>query len=244
MSVPVSAALRQAFAPSGVLRVALNHGNRVLVARDAKGAPYGITVDLAQALAAALDLPLRFIHRDRAIDVSSAATDDLYDICFLAIDPERAKTLSFTPPYIIIEGRYLAGPECGAGTAQALVASGQPVGTVEGSAYTLDLERKAGAAQLVRYPDIAAALAALDRSEIAALAGIGKVMEVEAASRPGARVLDPPFMEIGQAIAMPAGRPDAMSFLSGFVADLARSGQLGEIFERHGVPASAAPVAG
>ncbi len=228
------------FAPTGTLRVALNHGNRVLVSRDATGKPRGISVDLARTLARHLGLELAFVEYERAVDVSSSATNDEWDVCFLAVDPERAKTITFTDPYVRIEGCYLAGPQCDAADAPSLVASGQKVGTVKGSAYTLTLQRKPGAENLVVHDDILAALDALDRTEVQAIAGIRQAMEGEAAKRQGARVLMPPFMEIRQAMAMPAGRPDASRALSAFLDDALRRGIVGDILEAHGVDRASA----
>lgn len=187
-----------------------------------------------------LELPLEFVHNSRAIDVSSVADQGVYDICFLAVDPERAHTIDFTTSNIRIEGSYLAGPDCPAADAGDLVARGLKVGTVEGRAYTLDLSRKPGAVNLVYFSGIHQPLAALDRGEVSAVAGIRDVMAAESASRPGARVLDPPFMEIRQAMGMPVGWPIAAQFLREWVDDLAVSGRSGEILERHGVSADCA----
>jgi polar amino acid transport system substrate-binding protein len=234
--------LQHQFAPSGAMRVALNHGNRVLVGRDASGEPFGISVDLARALAQHLSLELRFVHYERAVDVSASAGSNEWDVCFLAVDPDRARSIAFTEPYVKIEGKYLAGGHCTASDGDALVASGAPVGTVDGSAYTLTLKRKPGAEHLVTFEDIFAALAALDAGKVAAIAGIGSVMEKEALKRPGARVLVPAFMEIRQAMAVPQGRPEAAGALQTFLSDLAQQGVTGDILERHGVDRSCAII--
>lgn len=239
----VSESLRRAYAPTGRLRVALNHGNRVLVGRDVDGKPKGISVDLARALAEQLELSPDFVEFERAADVSSSAGDDLWDVCFLAVDPERARTICFTHPYIRIEGCYLVSPPVSVPDAKTLVEEGHKIGSVEGSAYTLHLARRPGAENLVTYRDIDAALLAMDRGEVAGIAGIRQAMEGEAANRPGARVLEPPFMEIRQAMGIVAGRPEAAAHLAQFVERLVRSGRVGEILERHGVSADCAIVA-
>jgi len=238
----VTHSLLHALAPTGTLRVALNHGNRVLVSRDQAGQAQGITVDIARALAEKLGLPLAFVEKERAIDVSSIASEGVYDVCFLAVDPERAKTISFSAPYIRIEGSYLVACACLTANGRTLVSEGHKVGTVEGSAYTLDLARKPGAEHLTLYPDINVALKALDDGEVVAIAGIKNVMEAEASRRPGARVVEPPFMEILQAMGMPVGRPQAAQYLNEFVTDMALSGRTGEILERHGISATCAVV--
>ena len=233
---------RRQYAPTGTLRVALNHGNPILVGRDAENKPRGIAVDLANALAEHLDLPVAFVDYERAIDVSDAATAGVWDVCFLAVDPKRAETLDFTEPYVRIDGRYLAGATCLAASSEDLVASGAKVGTVIGSAYTLTLERLPGREALVHFPGFRAALAALDAGDVAAIAGIGAVMEAAAASRPGARVLSPPFMEIRQAMAIVKGRPAAATDLRTFLSAFAAEGFVADILERHGLPRDCAIV--
>ena len=240
MSPAINDALRREYAPHGTLRAAINHGNRVLARRDAQGAAKGITIDLARALAEALALPLTLVEMERAGDVSASASDDVWDVCFLAVDPKRAETITFTQPYIRIEGRYLAGPQTNVADFAALVDARLPVGTVEGSAYTLHLRRQPGAQALVPFARISDALSALDAGRVAAIAGIGTAMQAEAATRPGARVLHPPFMDILQAMGTPVGRPDAHAHLSAFLADLSRKGRIGAILEFHGVSAKAA----
>ena len=49
----------QAFAPTGVLRASLNIGNPVLANLDASGKPFGISIDLAQALGKKLGVPAK-----------------------------------------------------------------------------------------------------------------------------------------------------------------------------------------
>lgn len=233
-------ALSVEFAPTGNLRVALNFGNRVLVGRNAEGQPSGISVDIARALAKHLGLELAFVEYSRAIDVSDSAESGDWDVCFLAVDPARAKTLAFTQPYVGIEGSYLAAPHCDAPDATALVDAGLPVGTVSGSAYTLTLQRLPGSQHLVVFNSIVDALDALDRGSIAAMAGIRAVMQREADARPGARVLEPPFMQIRQAMAMPIGRPAAHAGLVAFLKNLSMNGDIHAMLERHGVDPSCA----
>ncbi|TKW64700.1 MAG: transporter substrate-binding domain-containing protein [Paracoccus denitrificans] len=230
-----SKTLSDQFAPTGVLRVALNHGNPVLVRRDATGQPQGVSVELARLLASRLELELSFVEYERAYDVSSSAESNEWDVCFLAVDLQRARTIAFTHPYLQIEGCYLAGPQCAAVDSDALVESGVPVGVVKGSAYCLTLKRKPGADHLVEFDNISAALGALDSAAVAAIGGIGAVMEKVATQRPGSRVLKPAFMNIRQSMATPQGRPDALAELEAFLADTARQGVIGDILELHGI---------
>lgn len=240
MTVDIS--IVKQFSPLGYMRVALNHGNRVLVSRDVNGSAYGISVDLAKTLASNLNVELRFVEYERAIDVSSSATKNEWDVCFLAVDPERAKTLDFTKPYIGIEGSYLAAEHCDAVDAVALVNSGAKVGSVDGSAYSLNLLRQPVAKNLIMYNDIHAALDALDAKEVVAIAGIANAMQGEADKRVGSRLLQPAFMKIKQAMAMPHGRELASAYLKHFLAEMAIKGDVGDILEKHDIDRSAAII--
>ncbi|MDF3606687.1 transporter substrate-binding domain-containing protein [Paracoccus sp. DMF-8] len=228
------------YAPSGTLRIAINHGNRVLADRGDAGRPIGISVDLARALAAELGTEPVFVEFDRAGDVSASAEADVWDVCFLAVDPDRARTISFTPPYIRIEGCYLAGRGSDAGSADEVISRKLTVGSVEGSAYALHLARRPGSEQLVTFGSMQEAVAAFDAGRVDALAGIRKAMEEIAAPRAGARVLQPPFMEILQAMGIPAGRPAAHRHLCAFLDQMVRAGETRWILEKHGVDGGAA----
>jgi polar amino acid transport system substrate-binding protein len=229
--------LLNAYAPGGRLRFALNHGNRVLIGRDAAGRPEGITVDLAVALAAELGAEPVFVEFDRAVDVSSSASDDVWDVCFLAVDPLRAATIAFTRPYIRIEGCYLVRA-ADARVSGDVARLALRIGIVEGSAYALHLSRSPGVEALVTFASFAEAAAALDAGEVDGIAGIRQAMEAEAATCPGSRVLEPPFMEIRQAMGVPAGRTSAHAHLSSFLAVRAADGTIASILERHGVSGS------
>ncbi len=176
-----------------------------------------------------------FVEYDRAADVSADAKQDKWDVCFLAFDPKRARTIDFTKPYLQIEGSYLAGPSETARGAEELVASGAPVGSVKGSAYTLTLQRKTGSEHLVIFEDFKSLLNAFLDSKVAAIAGIHQVMLAQSEKRPGIRVLYPPFMKIRQAIGVPQGRPRAKAMLEDWRSSLVQDGTMGELLEKHGV---------
>jgi polar amino acid transport system substrate-binding protein len=231
----INKAIVQDIASEGVLRVALNNANRLLVTQGAEGRPEGIAVEIAGLLSQALDVEMSFVPYQKAADVSNAATQDAWDVCFLAVDPKRAELIAFTDPYVRIDGCYLAGPRCSARDAGELITHNVKVGSVDGSAYSLTLQRKPGAENLRIYPDSVTMWAALDEGEVDAVAGIGEIMKSNAAQRAGTRVLRPPFMDIRQALGVPKIRVFAAAGLQDFMSDLSRSDIIGDILERHGV---------
>ena len=100
--------LKQEIAPNGVLRFAINVGNSVLTEYDTQtGKVGGITVEIARDLAHKLDLPLELKIYRSARTVVQDASKDIWDIGFIARDPKRSAQITFTSPYILIEGCYL-----------------------------------------------------------------------------------------------------------------------------------------
>jgi polar amino acid transport system substrate-binding protein len=92
-------------APTGVLRAAINLGNPVL-ANGGPANPGGVTVDLARAIAARLEVPVDLVCFAAARESYEAMVTGRADVCFLAIEPAHAAEVAFTPPYVVIEGVY------------------------------------------------------------------------------------------------------------------------------------------
>jgi polar amino acid transport system substrate-binding protein len=223
------------YAPTGRLRAALNFGNPVLVGRDEAGEPVGITVDLATELARSLSADLELLEFARAADVTGAAEADAWDVCFLAVDPARSRTIAFTEPYLQISGCYLVRLDAAAHSCDDVAPQKLRIGVVDGSAYALHLSRQPGADLLVAYPTFDRMLAAFDQGTVDGIAGIEEVMAQKARERPGSRILYPPFMEIRQGMGVPANREHLVPDLQSRLDEFARNGLMPSIFERHGL---------
>lgn len=222
-------------APAGRLRVALNHGNLVLVRRGpTDDAPTGVTVDLARAMSDRLGLALEFIHFDRAADVSASAAAGVWDLCFLAVDPGRSAGIEFSEPYVAIDGAYLLPEDAGIHDIADVDRLGLRVGAVRGSAYALHLERAARGLRLVIFETSREAAQALAERRVDCLGGVRQAMDRLAEQLPAHRVLEEPFMSILQAVGVPKGRPGAAAFVRRFVNDARASGFVSDALARSG----------
>src|SRR5271166_4179514 len=104
----VSTDVLKDLAPTGKVRAAINLGNMVLAQKDpVSGQPKGITPDLARELGRRLGVPIELVPFDAAGKVFEAVKTGSLDVLFLAIEPVRANEISFTAPYVIIEGVYM-----------------------------------------------------------------------------------------------------------------------------------------
>ena len=71
------------------------------------GSLSGVTTDLARDLGDVLGVPVELLPYTSGGNVVRALTADRWDIAFLAAEPERAEAITFTAPYLFIEGTYL-----------------------------------------------------------------------------------------------------------------------------------------
>ncbi|KAA1233924.1 transporter substrate-binding domain-containing protein [Agrobacterium tumefaciens] len=229
--------IRNEIAPSGILVCALNHGNVVLVSRgQTDDTPTGVSVDLARALAERLSLPIRFRHYEKAGAVSGSADTGEWDICFLAIDPERAERIAYSEPYVLIEGAFLVRCVLDVSSLPDIVRLRLKIGAVKGSAYELFLSRNGGAGELIRFDSFPEARDALQAGELDGLAGVRQAMQKVAGDQPGYEVTAEPFMAIPQAVGVSVSRPLAAAFVKAFVDEKKVAGFVRTALDRSGHP--------
>jgi polar amino acid transport system substrate-binding protein len=249
-SFVLAAAAREAMpaaknlAPKGKLRVAINFGNPVLAQRGPSGEPRGVSAALARELAKRLNVPIDFVTFEEAGKVAEAASQDKWDIAFLAIDPTRATTIDFTPPYVLIEGTYLTRANSPLQKVEDVDKNGIRVAVAENSAYDLFLTRNLKHAKLMRGSNTAAAVAAFEQGKIDVLAGVRQPLETYARAQPDMRVMAGRFMSIQQAMCSPKGRETGAGYLRDFIEEMKRSGFVEKALTESGQSASVAPAAG
>ena len=245
-STAASPEIIRAFAPAGRLRAALNLGNPILVNKDvSSGQPFGVSVDLARALAEQLGLALELQSFDTASQSVQALEQERADIGFFAIDPARGADIAFTAAYVLIEGCYLVRQDSPLSANEQVDQSANRVAVGKGSAYDLFLSRHLKQAQILRFADAPAVMEAFLDQGLEVAAGIKQQMQAQAQSRPGLRLLPGRFMQIQQAMGLAKSRgPQAAVFLSAFVEVKKSEGFVAQAMARHGIEgAEVAPVA-
>ncbi len=219
------AAVRADLAPGGVLRAAINYGNPVLAQKDpASGRPKGVSPALAGELAARLKIPLEFVTFDAAGKVFEALRAQAWDVAFLAIDPVRAAEITFTAPYVVIEGGYLVRADSPLSAIDAVDRDGIRIAVGQGSAYDLYLTRALRAATLIRAPSSSRAMDLFLAEGLEVAAGVKQPLAAFAAAHPGLRVLDGRFMVIEQAMGVPRGRTVGAAYLHAFIEEMKANG--------------------
>lgn len=220
----ITQAVREAIAPTGHLRVAINYGNPVIAQQGEDGTPQGVSADLAYAFAKRLDLPIRFVPFNAAGKVVAALDEEAWDLAFLARDPLRAEKIKFSSPYVIIEGTYLVPNASVFTQVDELDRDGVRIAVGEGAAYDLFLTRSLTQAELVRAPTSSGAVDLFVERGLNAAAGVRQPLERYAESHLDYRVLPGHFTVIEQAMAMPRGRESVAAYMDDFIAEMKRSG--------------------
>jgi len=246
----VSAPLRQAFAPTGTLRASINMGNPILAKKKAEtGQPFGVSIDLARALAQQLGVDVDLVVFDTANQSVLAVREERADIGFFAIDPLRGEGLRFTAPYVLIEGSYLVPEASPIQSNEEVDRPGTRVVVGQGSAYDLFLSRELKQATIVRAPSSQAVVPQYAQQGLDVAAGVRQQLQADLAQHPGHRLLPGRFMVIQQAMGLPQSRGEAAAeHLAQFVEAMKASGFVSEAMRRHGIqgasvaPAGAPPV--
>lgn len=235
-----------AFTPTGRLRASINLGNPILAKRDpASGQPVGVSVDLAQAFAARLGVSLDLVVFDTAGKSVDAVRQEQADIGFFAIDPLRGQEISFTPPYVLIEGCYLVRQDSPLQHNEEVDRPGRRITVGGGSAYDLYLSREIRQAQLLRAASSPAVVETFLAEGHDVAAGVRQQLEADARRHPGLRLLPGRFMVIRQAMGTPRSRGAAASeSLSTFVEEMKASGFVAEALKRHAIEGAAVAPAG
>ena len=218
-------------APTGRLRAAINYGNTVLAQREPQG---GVTIDLARELARRLGVPLELVAYDAAGKVTGDAKSGRWDIAFVARDPERAKDIEFSAPYVIIEGGYVVPANSPLKAIEDVDRDGVRISVSRGSAYDLYLQRVLKRATLVRAPSPPASIDLFVNERLDVLAGVKAPLLEYAAQHPEVRVLPGRFMVIEQAMAVPRGRPLAARYVQDFIDEMKASGFVAASLQKSG----------
>lgn len=214
---PIAQQVLKDLAPNGILRAAINFGNPVLAQPGADGEPHGVSVALAKSLAEELGVGLELRTYDAAGKVFAALEDNAWTLAFLAIEPVRAAQISFSEPYVLIEGTYLVKAGSPYSKTEDLDQPGLRLAVGNGAAYDLYLSRTLQHAELHRAETSAGAVDLFIDQDLDAAAGVRQPLEQIAAKNQNYRVMQGAFTAIRQAVAVPRGRDAGAAYVRDFV---------------------------
>ena len=199
----VSDVVKHQLAPTGILRAGINLSNFLLVSSTAAdGSPQGISPDIANLVASTLGLSCELVCFDRPGKLADAVNQDIWDIGNIAFEAERAQTLDFSHPYVVIEANFLVRHDDDFWANDDIDRAAVKIAVSERSAYDLWLTDHFSQAQIIRASSIQAAHDLFFEKKVDVLASLKPKLLEDMANHSGLRMIDPPFTAVKQSICL------------------------------------------
>ncbi len=233
---PMPSDIKNALAPNGVLRAAINMSNFLLVSeRTADGGPAGVSPDMAAAIAQSLGLKIEYLPYPNPGALADRAGADEWDIALIGAEPQRAESIAFTSAYSEIEATYLIPAGSDIQRIEDVDVKGRRIVVAERTAYGLWLDRNIKNAELVPAKGMDASFDMFAAGGFDALAGLRARLMGDVENLPGKRLLEGRFMTVQQAIGVPKAKQIAAPWLETFVQAARKQGFVAELIEKFGV---------
>ncbi|NQZ89559.1 MAG: ABC transporter substrate-binding protein [Colwellia sp.] len=223
-------------APHGVLRVAINMSNFLLVTgRDKKGDPTGVSPDMAAELARRLGVELRLLQYQTPGNIADDAGNDAWDICNIGAEPQRAEKIDFTAAYCEIQATYMVLANSPLKTIEQVDSTGIRIAVSARSAYDLWLGRNIQKAKLFRAQGVDASFDLFINGNLDALAGLRPQLVIDVEKIAGAKIIDGQFTAVQQAMGCPKGKVLGATYLKKFIEETKTTGLVENLIDKHGV---------
>jgi polar amino acid transport system substrate-binding protein len=227
--------IRKALAPTGVLRTGINLSNFLLVSgQNADGTPAGVSPDLARHIAAALDVPCEFVLFETPGQLADAVADDVWDICNIAHEPDRARQIDFSQPYVLIDANFLVRTDSAFTSNEDIDQNDVKIIAFYRSAYDLWLRDNLQHASLVAADSIQHSHDMFLRGEADVLASLKPRLQMEL-DTDRHRMIAPRFTAIKQAVGIKKTDPAVLQFLNDLINDAIENGFIEASLSAHGV---------
>ena len=232
----VSDLVKHQLAPTGILRAGINLSNFLLVSGTAAdGSPQGISPDIANLVASTLGLSCELVCFDRPGKLADAVNQDIWDIGNIAFEAERAQTLDFSHPYVVIEANFLVRHDDDFWTNDDIDRAAAKIAVSERSAYDLWLTDHFSQAQIIRASSIQAAHDLFFEKKVDVLASLKPKLLEDMANHSGRRIIDPPFTAVKQSIGLAKGKAESIAFINTLIAQSIKNGWIAAQLELHGM---------
>jgi polar amino acid transport system substrate-binding protein len=200
--------------------------------KTAMGQPQGLAIGISRALSSRLGLgEVVTIEHPTPPKVIECVKAGECDFGFMLIDPARATEVDFTPPFVRSDFTYLLPANSSLQTAADVDRSGIRIAAVRGHASTIALLRVIKQASPVYAESYETAVDLVRSGKADAFASIREMLMQYSAELPGSRVLGDSYQKNLAGIAVAKDRARRLAFLTEFLDDIKRSGELKKILD-------------
>ena len=222
--------------PKGILRAGINMSNFLLVTgKKADGSPDGVSPDLVKQIALDLKVNYELIPFDRPGELADAVNDDIWDIGNIAYEPERANTISFTNPYVLIDANFLIRKNSELKTNKDIDKTGVSIVVAERSAYDLWLTDNLTNASIIRVSSIQESHDVFNSNKVDVLAGLKPKLLDEVSFNNSFMIINEPFTFVKQSVGFKKGETEVIDFLNNLILKYLKSGVINNLLKKHNV---------
>ncbi len=223
-------------APKGYLRAAINLSNFLLVTgQEANGDPKGVSPDMAKALANELGIDLELVPFKRPGELADAVSEDVWDIGNIANEAERAKSITFSLPYTLIESTYLVRKSSNIQSLEDVDKKGVRIAVAERSAYDLWLAANIKKAILKRAKTIDESFSIFELNKYEVLAGLRPKLIDDLKKTEECQILPEAFTFVYQCIGSKPGNVEAENFINDFIKKSIENGFVQKLLLKYDV---------
>ena len=227
--------IQKALAPTGTLRAGINLSNFLLVSgRNTDGAPVGVSPDIARRIADILDVPCQFVDFETPGELADAAVEDLWDIGNIAHEPDRARLIDFSQPYVLIDAHFLVRSSSTLTNTDQIDQKGISIAAFDRSAYDLWLRDNLQHASVIPADSIQHSHDLFLRGEADVLASLKPRLQKDLDTDQH-RLIEPRFTAIKQAVGIKKADPTVLQFLNDVITASIREGFIAASLATHGV---------
>jgi polar amino acid transport system substrate-binding protein len=200
--------------------------------KTATGQPQGLAIGISRALSSRLGLgDVVTIEHPTPPKVIECVKVGECDFGFMLIDPARAIEVDFTPPFVRSDFTYLLPASSSLQNVADVDHSGIRIAAVRGHASTIALLRLVKVATPVYADSYETAVDLVRSGKADAFASIREMLMQYSASLPGSRVLADSYQTNLAGIAVAKERAGRLAYLSEFLDDMKRTGELKKILD-------------
>jgi len=228
--------VRQALAPTGKLRVALQLGSPHNVIRDpVSGEMKGVGFDLGNELARRLGVAFEAVLYPSVGALLESGKSGAWDVAFVGFSPARAKEWDFTALHLEIEFGYLVPGGSSISTMADVDRPGVRVTVQQKSQPAIFLSRTLKNVVVVEASSLAGQVETLKSGKADVIFSVKPSLFEVSNQLSGSRVLDGRPGVDPHAMVMPKGRDPGLIYARQFIEDAKSGGLVKAAIERAGI---------
>jgi polar amino acid transport system substrate-binding protein len=198
-------------------------------------------VDLGSVLAQRLGVPLALVVYNNSGEVAAGGPRGEWDITFMAVDADRAKSVDFGPAYYQFESTYLVPAGSSIRNTAEVDRPGMRVAGIDNTTTARSASRSLKNTTVQTFKTVDEITERLRSGTVDAVALGRESLDNLALQFPGSRVLPGNYQATGTAIAVPKGRKLSLACAAAFIESAKAEGLVRRALDAAGL--KGAPVA-